>query len=721
MNVRVCKFLFLLALLLMHPALGSAEIDRDDWMASLPDGAPLCSLSIPGTHDAGTKGFSWSAECQRLSIEEQLNAGVRAFDLRPGVNGSKLNIYHSAFVHGDETLDDIFGTFEAFLSEHPGEFLFVFLKDETGSDSWAGLMKQVLDAHAGGLMELNHSMNMTVGQMRGKMLVLSRDSWGGGTYGAVRANSWQDNATFDMTYRGEYGDELLCRIQDIYDVSSSDRLSRKKTDIARLLGEAMAGTTKKFYINHTSGYTKSYLLSNQYVADCAAQCNQIALEYLSSHSGPTGVIMMDFAGTDSYSSYDTRGQLLVDAIIGNCQATASAPEAPGSEWVLPMGADLPWTGRVYRKDATASTSSAVNALKPPSTDWNSPDCDDSDWQEVTFPMGSPGYSLPYFTRWIGEYNTCWIRREFTIDRYTSLLRYMLRVYHDDDYRLYVNGTLVHSASDWTTDKPVERNITRYLKSGRNVIAAQVRQNTGGAYFDCGIYRSSELLDHLILDETSTSVPGNAICFSVTVNKVIQQSRWTPLCLPFNLTAEQIQELLGEGTEVREPCAFEPGGEEWLVAFDRVTSISAGRPCLVSVPADISSIELSPENGISVSTSTNRPIKLTDSATADQLTFMGFYAKGSAPEGSFLMSDDSFCPCTDAAGQNGLSACFQAKSADETEVKRIAYLLGDADAVSSVPADARPAYYDLSGRRTDKPRRGIYIRREPAGRTIKVLR
>ena len=53
---------------------------------------------------------------------------------------------------------------------------------------------------------------------------------------------------------------------------------------------------------------------------------------------------MDFAGTDRYeltfSSHDTRGQLLVDAIIENCQATATAPPAPGPEWVLPMGADM---------------------------------------------------------------------------------------------------------------------------------------------------------------------------------------------------------------------------------------------------------------------------------------------------------------------------------------------------------------------------------------------
>lgn len=489
MNIR--KILFKSAMLFVFAIEAHADIDRNNWMAVLPDRASLLSLSIPGTHDAGTKGFSWNAECQRYSISDQLSLGVRAFDLRPGVNGNSLVIYHSELVHGSETLDDIFDIYDNFLSSHPGEFLLIFIKDETGKSNWGQLMKQVLDAHASRLLELNPYL--TVGQMRGKMLVLSRDSWGETNYGAVRINSWRDNATFDMTYRGSLGDELQCRIQDIYDVTSDANLNQKKSDIQQLLAESMTGNTGKFYINHTSGYTKSYFLSNRYLADCAEQCNELALNYILSHSGPTGVIMMDFAGTDhlelSLSSHDTRGQLLTDAIITNCQATALAPATPGPEWVLPMGADIPWKGRVYRKDASSQSSSAVDRLSAPATDWYHADYDDSDWQEITFPLGSPNYSHLYVTRWTGQYNCYWIRREFTLDDYTSSLKHTLRVFHDDDYRIYVNGILVLSGDGYTTDTPVEKIISRYLQNGRNVIAAQVQQNAGSAYFDCGIYRT----------------------------------------------------------------------------------------------------------------------------------------------------------------------------------------------------------------------------------------
>ena len=709
--MKIHQFLLKLVLLLAFTLEAHADIDRQNWMSSLPEKAPLRSLSIPGTHDAGTKGFSWNAETQRFSISEQLSLGVRAFDLRPGVNGSNLLIYHSELVHGSETLQSIFNTYESFLAAHPGEFLFIFLKNETGDGNWASLMKQVLDAHASRLLELNPYL--TVEQMRGKMLVLSRDSWGEGNYGAVRSNGWQDNTTFDMTYRGGYGDELQCRIQDVYDVTSDSNLSKKKSDLQRLLGEAMAGTTGKFYINHTSGYTKSYFLSNQYVADCAEKCNELALNYLNSHQGPTGVIMMDFAGTDRYSltfsSHDTRGQLLVDAIITNCQATATAPAAPGPQWVLPMGADIPWTARVYRKDATSQSSSAVDALKAPATTWYRVDYDDSDWQDLTFPLGSPGYSHLYYSRWIGQYNCYWIRREFNLEGFTSLLPYTLRVFHDDDCKIYVNGTLALSASGWTTDTPVEKNIARYLKNGRNVIAVQVQQDSGGAYFDCGIYRTGQPIEQLVLDESSTTVPDGGICLSVKVNKKITRNQWTTLCLPFTLTSAQITELLGEGTELREPVAFNSGGSEWLVAFDEVTTIKAGRPCIVRTQATINGFEFVPEKGISVKTTSNSPIKLSN-ANGDKLTFTGYYAKSAVPQGCFVMQNGSFFLSTSSDLQSGYRAYLEAESADGSEVENVDFLLGNATGIVSPIGEKEEegTAYNLAGQQVGKHYKGIVI-------------
>lgn len=57
---------------------------QNNWMASLPDNVYITQLSIPGAHDAATSGMILGAnKTQVLTIPNQWEAGVRAFDLRP--------------------------------------------------------------------------------------------------------------------------------------------------------------------------------------------------------------------------------------------------------------------------------------------------------------------------------------------------------------------------------------------------------------------------------------------------------------------------------------------------------------------------------------------------------------------------------------------------------------------------------------------------------------
>lgn len=80
-------------------------------------------------------------------------------------------------------------------------------------------------------------------------------------------------------------------------------------------------------INHASGYTQS--ASTDGIRDNAAKCNQKIIDYLSddSHAGPTGIVFMDFAGTDRSKSYDVKGLELVNTIINNNQRYTPAKKA----------------------------------------------------------------------------------------------------------------------------------------------------------------------------------------------------------------------------------------------------------------------------------------------------------------------------------------------------------------------------------------------------------
>ena len=57
-----------------------------NWMSFIPNDMVLSDVTIPGTHDAATAytetQFNYMAQCQQLSINDQLYSGVRYFDLR---------------------------------------------------------------------------------------------------------------------------------------------------------------------------------------------------------------------------------------------------------------------------------------------------------------------------------------------------------------------------------------------------------------------------------------------------------------------------------------------------------------------------------------------------------------------------------------------------------------------------------------------------------------
>ena len=92
--------------------------DNAAWMAGLSDDTFISQISIPGTHDAGTghgvnnyliiSGKIY-AVTQEKTLTEQWNSGIRAFDLRPSVDGSQLRIYHG-LISTDLYFDDALKT-----------------------------------------------------------------------------------------------------------------------------------------------------------------------------------------------------------------------------------------------------------------------------------------------------------------------------------------------------------------------------------------------------------------------------------------------------------------------------------------------------------------------------------------------------------------------------------------------------------------------------------
>lgn len=310
--------LYLFCLTVLCLGLDAKAVDYENWMRELSDDLMISQLSIPGTHDSGTAGFMFCGETQKLDIQSQLNCGVRAFDIRAGIrNDSTLLVFHSALLHGCG-IDMVFQTLTDFLAAHPSECLFVVLKRECGDeDTWNNLIRDCLHKYEDFFADLDH--NLTIGQIRGKILLMSRNRYADSPFGTFFLSKWSDNATSDNYIKGTGSYQMPVRIQDIY--NAEGKLEEKKADIIRLLDESAAATGRLF-INHTSGYTYTYYFDSRAIAACAEACNATVIQYLQDSKGPAGIIMADFAGVEQLEyggeNYNVGGQQLIDCIISHC-------------------------------------------------------------------------------------------------------------------------------------------------------------------------------------------------------------------------------------------------------------------------------------------------------------------------------------------------------------------------------------------------------------------
>ncbi len=114
-------------------------VSSADWMSNLDDDLKISQINLPGTHDSGTKNvtFSSSAQCQNMSIADQLNNGIRFLDIRLEDDGERLRLVHGTAdcksedgsnLYLDEVLQDCYD----FLDAHPTETIVMSMKKDDG-------------------------------------------------------------------------------------------------------------------------------------------------------------------------------------------------------------------------------------------------------------------------------------------------------------------------------------------------------------------------------------------------------------------------------------------------------------------------------------------------------------------------------------------------------------------------------------------------------------
>jgi hypothetical protein len=125
--------------------------------------------------------------------------------------------------------------------------------------------------------------------------------------------------------------------------------------------------------------------------------------------------------------------------------------------------------------------------KPPAG-WTKPGFDDSGWKEGPGGFGrkdTPGAVVG--TEWTGS--DIWLRREVTVPK-GEYHRLQLRIHHDEDAQVFVNGVKVADYKGYVTEyqaRPMNEKARTAIKPGAtNVIAVHCRQTRGGQFIDVGL-------------------------------------------------------------------------------------------------------------------------------------------------------------------------------------------------------------------------------------------
>ncbi len=166
-----------------------AAIDHANWMSRIAGDTPLRDLSIPGTHDTATGILgSFGTEIvrtQSMSLQQQLDAGVRALDIRCWLEHDTFQMHHG-IVDLDQNFGQVLDIVHTFLLEHPGETILMRVKQEgdggDNTESFARVFARYAEVEGADLFWKPTTENPTLHDVRGKVVVMqdfgAPDRWG---------------------------------------------------------------------------------------------------------------------------------------------------------------------------------------------------------------------------------------------------------------------------------------------------------------------------------------------------------------------------------------------------------------------------------------------------------------------------------------------------------------------------------------------------------------
>ncbi len=271
--------------------------NNKNWLKNLDDNTSILKLSIPGSHDSGATHSigDISGKCQDSSILEQLNMGVRFFDIRLQLRNNVLKVVHG-FVDQDLDFSSVLKDFDSFLKENPSEGLFITIKEEASSSNSnitfeEGLIKAISNYED--IWEKDAVLPKTLKEIRGKIVLLSRYSHN--TIGVDAYDGWIEQDEDDLTNTFNLKNSPI-HVQDFYKIKN---IEDKKQQVKDCFSYSSTNSDVL-----TLNFTSCYYLNTfppTYAAISAKEVNTWLPEEINNRTN-LGIVISDFVTTYLCSS-----------------------------------------------------------------------------------------------------------------------------------------------------------------------------------------------------------------------------------------------------------------------------------------------------------------------------------------------------------------------------------------------------------------------------------
>ena len=232
----------------------------------------------------------------------------------------------------------------------------------------------------------------------------------------------------------------------------------------------------------------------------------------------------------------------------------------------------------------------------------------------------------------------------------------------------------------------------------------------------------EVTDKVILDENSTEAPTAKAGTGVIVKRTLAANVWNTLCLPFDMTAEQLKTAFGDDVKVAELSGYayeeDPSDEDYAssitLKFSTVTAITKNKPCVIKVSSaltqfTVSSVDIAPEDPDKLSYSVGKK------STGKAYFYGTFVAGTTIPKDMLFLSGNKFYYSTTSTQKmKGFRGYFESDYNLKDKTVSAPAINIDIDGETTNINDVRGlfedgAIYDLNGIKIENPtKKGVYI-------------